>query len=92
MTDSETNIRVKLLPRASRDLIVGHENGIFKVKLTAPPVEGRANKALIAFLAKRLGVPKGSVEIVSGRRSRLKSLRIDGLTSEDVKALLKGEA
>jgi len=79
---------VKVLPRASRDLIVGQENGIFKVKLTAPPVEGRANKALIAFLAKRLGLAKGSVEIVSGKRSRLKSLRIDGLTAEAVEALL----
>ena len=88
----ETIIRVKVLPRASKDQIVGQENGVFKVKLTAPPVEGRANKALNAFLAKRLGLPKGSVEIVSGKRSRLKSVRIDGLTGEAVKALLNADA
>lgn len=88
----ETIIRVKVLPRASKDQIVGQENGVFKVKLTAPPVEGRANKALNAFLAKRLGLPKGNVEIVSGTRSRLKSVRIGGLSVEDVKILLKREA
>ena len=89
---SKTTIRVKVLPRSSRNQIVGQENGSFKVKLTAPPVEGKANKALSDFLTKKLGLPKGSVEIISGKRSRLKSVRIHGLSIEDVKDLLKRDA
>lgn len=89
---SKTTIRVKVLPRSSRNQIVGQENGAFKVKLTAPPVEGKANKALSDLLTKRLGLPKGSVEIVSGERSRLKSVRIHGLSIEDVKDLLNRDA
>ncbi|MBW1702188.1 MAG: YggU family protein [Deltaproteobacteria bacterium] len=89
MEGSKTTIRVKVLPRSSRNQIVGQENGLFKVKLTAPPVEGKANKALSDILTKKLGLPKGSVEIISGKRSRLKSVRIHGRSIEDVKDLLK---
>lgn len=89
---SKTTIRVKVLPRSSRNQIVGQENGLFKVKLTAPPVEGKANKALSDILTKKLGLPKGSVEIISGKQSRLKSVRIHGLSIEDVKDLLKRDA
>jgi uncharacterized protein (TIGR00251 family) len=92
MEGSKTNIRVKVLPRSSKNQIVGQENGTFKVKLTAPPVEGKANKALSDLLTKRLGLPRGSVEIVSGKRSRLKSVRIKGLSSEEVKNLLNRES
>lgn len=92
MEGSKTNIRVKVLPRSSKNQIVGQENGTFKVKLTAPPVEGKANKALIDLLTKRLGLPKENAEIVSGKRSRLKSVRIKGLSIEDVKNLLNREA
>jgi uncharacterized protein (TIGR00251 family) len=92
MEDSKTHIRVTVLPRSSRNQIAGQENGAFKVKLTAPPVEGKANKALTDLLAKRLGLPKGNVEIVSGKRSRLKSVRIKGLSIEEVEDLLNREA
>jgi uncharacterized protein (TIGR00251 family) len=92
MEGSKTNIRVKVLPRSSKNQIVGQENGTFKAKLTAPPVEGKANKALSDLLTKRLGLPKGNVEIVSGKRSRLKSVRIKGLSIEEVKILLNREA
>ncbi|MCP4668216.1 MAG: YggU family protein [Deltaproteobacteria bacterium] len=83
------DIKVKVLPRSSANQIVGREEGVFKVKLTAPPVEGKANKALKEFLAKRLGLPKSDVEIVSGERSRLKSVLIHGLSLKEVDALLK---
>ena len=82
--NNNTVIRVRVLPRASQNQIVGTDDGVFKVKLTAPPVEGKANKALQQFLAKKLDVPKGEVEIVSGERSRIKSIRIHGLSPEDV--------
>ncbi len=92
MEGGKTTIRVKVLPRSSKNQIVGQEKGTFRVKLTAPPVEGKANKALSDLLARRLGLPKGNVEIVSGKRSRLKSVRIQGLSIEDIKKLLKSEA
>ena len=58
------------------------------MKLTAPPLEGKANKALLQFLAGKLGVPKKDVGIVSGERSRIKSIRIRGLSPEDVNVRL----
>ena len=84
-----TIIEVKVLPRSSMNRIVCEEKGVFKVKLTAPPVEGKANKALTELIARRLGLPKGGVEITSGERSRLKTVRIHGLASEDVFSLLR---
>ena len=86
---SKTIINVKVIPRASRDQITGIEQGLYRIKLTAPPVEGRANKALKELLARRLGLPKGDIEIISGERSRQKSVRIHGLSPEDVDTLLE---
>ena len=84
-----TIIRVKVVPRSSRNRIISEDKGIFKINLTAPPVEGKANTALKQLLSKRLGLPKGNVEIISGERSRAKSVRIHGLTLEEVDALLQ---
>ena len=81
-------IKVKVLPRSSRNQIIGREGDLFKVKLTSPPVEGKANKALIEFLAKKLGIAKGRIEIISGKSARLKTLRISGLSLNDVSSLL----
>jgi len=92
MEGNKANIRIKVLPRSSKNQIVGRENGIYKVKLTAPPVEGKANRALIDFITKSMGLPKGSIEIVSGKRSRLKSLRISGYSLAEVENLLNREA
>ncbi len=85
---AKTVIGVKVIPRSSRNQVVGLEEGMIKVKLTAPPVEGRANKALKELLAKRLGVSKGDVEIISGERSRQKTVLIYGLSWEKVDAVL----
>ena len=84
-----TIIQVKVVPRSSSNIIISEEKGVFKIKLTAPPVEGKANTALKQLLSKRLGLPKGNVEIISGERSRAKSVRIHGLTLEEVDALLQ---
>ena len=81
---TKTVIRVKLLPKSSRNQVVGREGDLFKVKVVAPPVEGKANKALVALLAAKLRVPKGAIEIISGKSSRLKSIRIDGLSEEEI--------
>ena len=79
-----TVIRIKLLPKSSRNQVVGREGDHFKVKVTAPPIEGRANKALIDLLAKKLSIPKRHIEIISGKSSRFKSVRIDGLSQKDI--------
>ena len=89
MADHQSVIRVRVLPRASVNQISGDDGGVIKVKLTAPPVEGKANKALVQFLAKELGVARRDVEIISGKRSRVKSIRIYGLSPEDVMGRLK---
>jgi len=83
-----TEIRVKLLPKSSMNQIVGREGDHFKVKVTAPPIEGKANRALIELLAKKLHIPKGRIEITSGKHSRLKSIRIAGLAQEEIKRAL----
>jgi uncharacterized protein (TIGR00251 family) len=83
-----TDLKVKVLPRSSRNQIVGRDEDVFRIKVTSPPIHGLANLALVGLLAKRLRVPKGQVEIISGRGSRLKSVRIHGLSPGDVAALL----
>jgi uncharacterized protein (TIGR00251 family) len=74
-------ITVRLMPRAGKDRIVGfetdaHGQRVLKVAVTAPPVDGAANQALIALLAKRLGIPKSSVALVSGASARIKRLAL----------------
>ena len=80
----KSDIKVKLLPRSSMNKILGREGDHFKVKVTAPPVEGKANEALITLLSKKLGIPKGRIEIVSGKSSRMKSIRVEGLSIDEI--------
>jgi uncharacterized protein (TIGR00251 family) len=81
---------VRVVPRASRNQIVGVHGDALKVRLTAPPVEGRANEALVAFLAQRLGVRKSQVEIVAGATSRHKMIRVTGLLVQEMRERLLG--
>ncbi|MBU2497471.1 MAG: DUF167 domain-containing protein [Proteobacteria bacterium] len=85
---AEGIIKVKVLPRSSRNQIMGMEGGLYKVKVTSPPVGGMANEALIAYLSKRLGVPKSHIEIISGKNARTKSLRIRGLSLDEIASIL----
>lgn len=86
---TKTVIKVKILPKSSKNQIVGREGDLFKVKVVAPPIEGKANKALIDLLARKLRAPKGAIEIISGKSSKLKLIRIDGLSREDVDRALE---
>lgn len=81
-------LRVRVQPRASQNAVVGRIGDELKVRLTAPPVDGEANKALIAFLADYFGVKKADVEILSGETARGKLVRIAGLTPEGLDARL----
>ena len=69
-------LNVRVQPKASRNAIQGVYGEALKISLTAPPVEGAANKACIAFLAKKLGLAKSALEILSGQTSRNKRLLI----------------
>ena len=67
-------VKILVQPRSSRNALVGLHGDALKVKLTAPPVDGAANKNCIAYLAKCLSVPKSSIEILSGQSSRTKQI------------------
>lgn len=79
-----TDLRIKLLPRSSRNQIVGKEDDVLKIKVTSPPVGGAANRALIDLLAKSLKLPKENIELISGKTSKIKSVRIYGLSRESI--------
>jgi hypothetical protein len=72
-------IKVKVEPRSSRSCIVGPYGDGLKVKLTSPPVEGRANKELIELLASAYGVKKADVEIIAGHNSKNKIVALRGV-------------
>ena len=76
--DGAITFEVKVAPRASRNRVIGVQNGALKVALTAPPVDGAANEALRKLLAKAFGVSKSAVEIIRGERGRTKLLRVRG--------------
>ncbi len=76
-----------MTPRASRDALDGEYQGVLKVRLTAPPVDDRANEALRRFLGRVLHVSPSSVTVVSGAKSRTKLVSIAGVTAEKLLAL-----
>ena len=86
-----TSIKVRLIPRSSKNHIIGRESDAYKVKVTSPPVGGKANKALIELLAKSLGRPKRSIEITSGKSSRLKTVLIRGLSMKEIRERMERE-
>ncbi len=81
-------LAVKAIPNAPRDEIVGWLGGALKVKVHAPALEGRANAALCAFLARHLGLPVRAVNVLRGDASRQKIVRIDGLSVPELMAKL----
>lgn len=82
------DIAVRLKPRGSRDELLGVRDGVLEAKVTAPPVEGRANKALCKMVAKRLGVAPSRVAVVRGAKAREKVVRVEGVEKAQVEAAL----
>jgi len=78
----------RVTPRASRDAIEGEYQGALKVRLTAPPLEDRANQALCRLLANRLNVPASAVRILAGGKSRTKRISIAGVSRAQILTLL----
>jgi uncharacterized protein (TIGR00251 family) len=81
---SPTILSVHVQPRASRTEVSGWHGDAVKIRLAAPPVDGAANAALIAFLAERLGVPRAAVTVVAGATARRKRVAITGRSLEEV--------
>jgi len=81
-----TVLKIKIFPRASQDQISGFmEDGTIKMRLTAPPVDGKANHQLIKFLSEILEVPTSKIEIVTGKTNHTKLVKIIGVKTEVVK-------
>ena len=81
---NEARISLRVYPNASRNEIAGFTDGVLRVKVTAPPIKGKANKELITYLCRLLGVGKDSVNIIKGHTIRNKVIAIDGLSREEV--------
>ena len=81
-------LALKVIPNAPRDAVAGWLGDALKVKLHAPALEGRANAALVGFLADRLALPRRAIALAHGAKSRQKFVRIDGLTLAEVRRRL----
>lgn len=88
--NSTTKLRVHVVPNAKINKVVGEHGGAIKIKLRARAVEGKANSALISFLADELNISQRAIVTEQGLRSRDKLIRIIGLTEEDVRSALLG--
>jgi uncharacterized protein (TIGR00251 family) len=82
-------LRVQVQTRASKDEVVGPHGDLLKVRITAAPVAGAANKHLLKFLAKKLKIPQGQLSVKSGATSRAKSIAIEGISADEVRQRLR---
>ena len=86
-SDSGIHLTVKVVPGSSRTEIAGTYGQMLKIKVAAPPEKGKANKAILEFLAKQLGIRKNALQITSGQTSCIKQIWIEGVTEKDVKKI-----
>lgn len=84
-------MRIRVQPRARREEVVGERDGAIVIRLTAPPVDGKANEALRRLVSKRAGIAKGAVEIVRGAGGRDKLVAARGIGAGELRDLLLGE-
>ncbi|MFA4917140.1 MAG: DUF167 domain-containing protein [Syntrophales bacterium] len=87
-TESGVIFQVHVLPGSSRCEVAGVQGEAIKLKITAPPHEGRANAECIVFLSHVLGIKKSMISLVRGHRSRKKTISITGLKSKDIEAII----
>ena len=88
--DGGVIFRVRVQPRAGRDGLAGEYGGAIKLRISAPPVDGRANEACRRLIAKLAGVPASAVEIIAGESSRDKVIRIHNLSAAGLRRRLPG--
>ena len=87
-TETGLIIEIRVLPRSSRSEVVGIQDGALKIKLTSPPLEGKANDECVRILADQLGIRKSQIEIISGHRARKKTVALAGLKKADLEEIL----
>ena len=92
LKDGAVVFEIRVAPRASRDAIGGELGGALKVRVTAPPLDDRANDAARRLLAERLKVPLSAVKIVAGARARNKRVAVAGMSREQIHALCGADA
>jgi len=81
-------LTIKVVPRASRNEVTGVEDAWLRIRLHAPPVDGRANDELVRFLAEKLEAPKRAIAVISGETGRIKRVRVVGLDAATLRARL----
>jgi len=81
---SEAKISLRVYPNATRNEVIGFADGVLRVKISAPPVKGKANRELLAFLSQLLGISQGALTITKGHTSRNKTVAVDGLSQEEL--------
>lgn len=86
---AEARIEVRLRPRGHADELLGFEGGVLQARVTTPPVDGKANRALCRLIAKRLGVAPSRVSLLRGERSRQKLVAIEGVDPDEARAGLE---
>ena len=86
--DGAVTFKVLVQPRASKNELMGIHGDCLKIRVTSPPVEDQANRKLCEFLSKLIGIGKRQIEIIGGKRARVKEVRVSGSTLEEVKKKL----
>jgi uncharacterized protein (TIGR00251 family) len=89
--DSSITFTVRVLPRSSKTEIVGEHDGVLKIKLKSPPVDGAANEELTRFLSRLLSIKRSNIEIISGDTSRTKRIRVSSITSARITEILQAK-
>jgi len=85
-------VSVRVQPGAKKSVVLGLYGGAVKIALSAPPVDGKANDALVAFVAEKVGLPRARVSLLSGMTNRNKVLRVTGKSAAEVRAALSPDA
>ena len=84
MNQKRTTLTIQVQPKAKRNEVLGFAEGILRLKIAAPPVEGKANKEVISYLSEVLDIPKGSVDIERGHTSKIKIIAINGIGRDQI--------
>ncbi|TFG76226.1 MAG: YggU family protein [Thermodesulfobacteriales bacterium] len=88
MSKSYTILKIQIQPKSYRNQIVGLHDGRLKIKIAAPPVDGKANESLIEFLAKTFKISKSNIEILKGHTSKLKTIKLSGISENTYSSII----
>jgi uncharacterized protein (TIGR00251 family) len=88
-TEKGAVLEIRLLPRSSRCEVAGVQDGALKIKITAPPVEGRANGECIRFISDLLRIRKSAVSIIAGEKSKNKTVLVTGMTAQEIEKVIR---